>query len=105
MTLEQYLEKVKKFVDEPYGRQIRQQFRDCRGSSELAMLQSPNSDELGQITRALSVMTPSEKQNAADLSQSQLHQIAADSGTEPGLLAIFFNGYALEKIKQKDPKK
>jgi len=104
MTLEQYLQKVKKFADEPYGRQIRQQFCDCRGSSELAMLQSPSGDELDQIVRALAVMTPSEKQNAADLSQGQLQQIAANSGTEPGLLAIFFNGYALEKRKQKDPK-
>jgi hypothetical protein len=101
MTLEKYLQKIAKFADEPYGRQIRRQFRDCRGSSELAMLQSPSAGELDQIIRAVSIMTPSEKTDPANLTGGQLQQIAADAGAEPGLLAIFFNGYALELRKEK----
>jgi hypothetical protein len=101
ITLEQYLKKLSLFADDQYGRQFRKQFEDNRGSSELAMLQSPSSDELGQLERAVAIMTPAEKQDARILTDDQIHRIAADALIDSGLFAIFVNGYALECKKHK----
>ena len=96
MTLEEYLDKIAETVDNRYGKQIRSAFRDHRGSSELAMLKSPSADELAQLKKALAIMTENEKQNAANLSDDQIHSIAEDAHIEPALLAIFLNGYTLQ---------
>ena len=48
-TIEAYLEKLAAFADDEYGRQVRGQFEDVRGDSELAMLQTPSADELEQL--------------------------------------------------------
>jgi len=78
---------------------VREQFRDNEGSSELGMLASPTSGELEQLRRAVAIMTAEEKANADKLSDEQIHKIAADAKVEPGLLAIFLNGYALHHKK------
>ncbi len=99
--MELYLKKLSLFADDEYGRQFRRQFEDNRGSSELAMLQSPSRGELDQLEKAVAIMTPSERQNAADLTDDQVRKIADDAGIDPGIFAIFINGYVIERKKQK----
>ena len=67
-----------------------------RGSSELAMLQTPSGDELEQLKKATAIMTPTEKENAENLSNEQIMRIAADAKIDSGILAIFINGFVLE---------
>jgi hypothetical protein len=83
-------------VDDEFGHRVRQQFEDIRGSSELAMLQTPSSDELTQLKKAFAIMTPAEKQNAENLTDEQIQKIAADAEIDAGIFAIFINGYILE---------
>jgi hypothetical protein len=61
LTIEQYLEKIGRFVDEPFAKQLRKQFKDNRGSSELAVLQSPSREEYEQLCRLTAILTPQEK--------------------------------------------
>jgi hypothetical protein len=84
------------FADDDYGRQVRRQFADIRGSSELAMLQSPSGEELEQLKRAVAIMTPGEKLAARDLTDEQVRKIADDAGVDNALFAIFINGFILE---------
>jgi cell division protein ZapA (FtsZ GTPase activity inhibitor) len=95
ISIEEYLRKLAGSVDDSYGRQIRQRFRDIRGSSELAMLAAPSSEELEQLKKAVAIMTKEEKQNPCDLTDEQIQNIASDAGVDPGNLAIFINGYCL----------
>ena len=74
---------------------IRSQFKDIRGSSELAMLAAPSSEELEQLKRAVAIMTPSEKEKVDSLTDEQIQRIAADAEIAPANLAIFVNGFAL----------
>lgn len=74
---------------------IRTQFEDNDGSSELAMLAAPTRTELSELTKAVAIMTPDEKQSAEGLSDERIQQIAADAGVDPANFAIFINGYAL----------
>ena len=83
-------------MDDEYGRQVRRQFKDIRGSSELAMLQSPSAEELEQLKRAVAIMTPNERQAPQNLADEQIEKIAADAKIDTALFAIFINGYALE---------
>ena len=96
MTIEEYLQSLEPFVDDAYGRQIRQQFRTIDGKSELAMLSSPTRDEYEQLSRAVAIMTAAEKENAASLSDEQIQRIAEDAKVDKALLAIFLNGFALK---------
>jgi signal recognition particle GTPase len=59
------------------------------------MLAAPSAGELEQLKKAVAIMTPSEKQNADNLTDEQIHKIAADAGIDPANFAIFVNGYAL----------
>jgi molybdopterin/thiamine biosynthesis adenylyltransferase len=93
--VEQYLEKLARFAGSDYGNMIRSQFKDIRGSSELAMLAAPTEEELQQLKKAVAIMTSDEKKNAANLTDEQIQKIAADAKVNPGLFAIFLNGYAL----------
>jgi signal recognition particle GTPase len=86
---------VARFSDSEYGKMIRNQFKDIRGGSELAMLAAPSSEELEQLKRAVAIMTPSEKEKADSLNDEQIQRIAADAGIDPANLAIFINGFAL----------
>lgn len=90
------MQKLSAFVDDGYGRQFRSQFKDSKGSSELAMLAAPSSEEYEQLKRAVAIMTPDEKENAGSLSDQQILKIASDAGIDTGKFAIFINGFALE---------
>ncbi len=95
ISIEQYLKKVGRFSDSEYGRLIRSQFKDIKGSSELAMLAAPSTEELEQLKKAVAIMTPDEKQNADSLTDEQTQRIAADAQVDPANFAIFMNGYTL----------
>ena len=75
---------------------IRSQFKDIKGSSELAMLAAPTAEELEQLQKAVAIMTPSEKGTAENLTDEQIQRIAADAKVDPANLAIFINGFALQ---------
>jgi hypothetical protein len=96
LTIEEYLKSLEAFIDDAYGRQIRSQFQTIDGKSELAMLSSPSRDEYKQLSRAVAIMTPAEKENAASLSDEQIQRIADDAKMDKALLAIFINGFALK---------
>jgi len=74
---------------------IRNQFKDIKGGSELAMLAAPSTKELEQLKKAVAIMTSDEKKNAENLTDQQVRKIAADACADPANLAIFINGYAL----------
>ncbi len=95
ISIEQYLEKVGRFSDSEYGRLIRSQFKDIKGSSELAILAAPSAEELEQLRKAVAIMTLDEKQNADSLTDEQTQRIAADAQVDSANFAIFINGYAL----------
>jgi hypothetical protein len=83
------------FAGSEYGNMIRTQFKDIEGSSELAMLVAPSTEELEQLEKAVAIMTPGEKSEADKLTDEQIQRIAADAQIEAANLAIFINGYAL----------
>jgi hypothetical protein len=95
LTIKQYLDRVAQFAGHDYGKMFRGQFGDNDGSSELAMLVSPSRAELGELQRAVAIMTDQEKANAVDLTDDQVQRIAVDAQVDAGNLAIFINGYAL----------
>ena len=95
ISIERYLEIVSRFSGNEYGKLVRDQFRDIKGSSELGMLAAPTEEELGQLKKAVAIMTPDEKQNADSLTDEQIQRIAADAQVDPANFAIFINGYAL----------
>ena len=97
MTIEKYLKTLQRFVGDPYGRQVRNTFQGIDGRSELAVLQSPSRDEYDQLKRAVAIMTAAEKENADSLDEKQVKKIADDAGADPALIAIFLNGYALQR--------
>ncbi len=74
---------------------MRNRFSDNTGTSELAMLVAPTKEEVDQLNKAVAIMTAAEKENAAVLTDEQIHRIAADAGVDPANWAIFINGYAL----------
>jgi len=96
ISIDEYLEKLSSFVGDEYGRQFRSQFKDRRGSSELAMLAAPTREEYDQLEKAVAIMTLTEKKNVAKLSDQQVLKIANDAGIDAGIFAIFINGYSLE---------
>lgn len=59
------------------------------------MLVAPSIEELEQLKKAVAIMTPDEKTNAADLSDEQVQKIAGDARIDAANLAILINGYAL----------
>jgi hypothetical protein len=98
LKIEEYLQSLEAFIDDAYGRQIRSQFQTIDGKSELAMLSSPSRDEFQQLSRAVAIMTATEKTEAASLTDEQVERIAEDAKVDKALLSIFINGFAL-KIK------
>ena len=95
ISIEQYLEKISSFAGSEYGARVRTQFKDISGSSELAMLASPTTEELEELNRAVAIMTPNEKQHPENLTDEQIQRIASDAKIDPANLAIFINGYIL----------
>ena len=59
------------------------------------MLASPSSDEIGQLKKAVAIMTEAEIKNAEKLSDEQVKKIADDAKIDSAIFAIFINGYAL----------
>jgi len=101
LTIDEYLQHIGRFVDEPFGKQLRSRFADKQGHSELAVLQSPSREEYEQFVRLVSIMTLPEKADAGRLTDQQVQKLAADANIDPALAAIFLNGYALrQKEKQ-----
>ena len=82
---------------------IRSRFKDHKGGSELAMLAAPSKEELQQLKKAVSIMTPAEKENADSLTDEQIQRIAADAKVDPAILAIFINGFALHRKRVSCP--
>lgn len=99
ITIEEYLQKLSLMAGDPFGMQIREHFKDFRGSSELGMLAAPTKEELADLKKAVAIMTPSERAAAHELSDEQVAGIAKDASVGQGMLAIFINGYALERRK------
>jgi hypothetical protein len=99
LKIEEYLQSLEAFIDDAYGRQIRSQFQTIDGKSELAMLSSPSRDEFQQLSRAVAIMTATEKTEAASLTDEQVERIADDAKVDKAVLAIFFNGFALKTKK------
>ncbi len=95
ISINEYLEEVARFCDNQYGSTVRSRFEDVQGTSELAMLVVPTSEELVQLRRAVAIMTPREKQGADQLSDEQIERIAADARVDLANFTIFMNGYAL----------
>ena len=61
------------------------------------MLHSPTAAELEQLKKAIAIMTPVEKLRAQDLTDEQIQKIATDAKIDPATLAIFINGYKLNR--------
>lgn len=101
MTLDEYLKSLERFVDDAYGRRMRSQFQAADGKSELAMLATPTRDELEQCRRLAAIMTADEKADAERLSDEQVARLADEAGVDKAIAAIFVNGYAIQKIKDK----
>jgi hypothetical protein len=99
MTIDQYLTKLAAMAGDPFGMQIREHFKDLRGTSELGMLAAPTNEEIEGLRKAVAIMTPTEKAGAHELSDAQVAAIAADARIEQAMLAIFVNGYAIERRK------
>ena len=95
MSIEQYLVKVARFSGNEFGKLIRSQFKDNKGTSELGILAAPTHEELEQLKKAVAIMTPHEKQNADSLTDEQIQKLATDAQIDPADLAIFINGYSL----------
>jgi signal recognition particle GTPase len=95
ISLEDYLGRLARFAGSDYGNVIRRTFRDIRGSSELAMLAAPTSEELDQLSKGVAIMTKEEKASTDRLTDEQIQRIAADAGIDVGTFAIFINGYVL----------
>lgn len=103
ITIEKYLQKLAAMAGDPFGRQVREHFKDFRGTSELGMLASPSLDELDALRKAVAVMTPAEKTGAHELTDAQVALIAQDARIDPAIFAVFINGYAIElrKVSQR----
>ena len=95
ISIEEYLEEVARFCQDEYGSRFRSQFEDTRGTSELAMLVVPTTEELQELRKAVAIMTPTERRNADRLSDEQMACVAQDAKIDPANFAIFINGYAL----------
>ncbi len=95
ISIDDYIQKLAHFAGSDYGKLVRSQFQDNEGNSELAMLVAPSIEELEQLKKAVAIMTPSEKETAANLTDEQVQKIASDAQVDPANLAIFINGYTL----------
>ena len=82
VNLEAYLEQVGQCRNQRFGRRYRDQFRDTRGSAELAMLAAPNEREYDEFRRAVAAMTTQERAAPEHLGDTEIAEIA--------------NGYILE---------
>ncbi len=97
VDIEGYLEYVGQFCESRYGLQFRSQFRDKRGTAELAMLASPTKEEYEQLKRAVAIMTDQEKKDPENMTEQQIKDIADTIGADCGNVTIFINGFVLAR--------
>jgi hypothetical protein len=98
-NIEDYLEYVGTFRNSAFGQRYRHQFRDVRGTAELAMLASPSEQEYRDFCQAVTVMTAAEKNHPELLGDEQIREIAERAHVDCGNVGIFINGYVLAKKK------
>lgn len=98
-TIEEYLEIVGRCRQDAFGKRYRSQFRDRRGTAELAMLAAPSEEEYEDFRRAVETMTENEKTNVEQLDDEQIRRIAQRCGADAANVSIFINGYVLAKRK------
>lgn len=98
-NLNEYLEYVGTFVNSTFGQRYRQQFRDARGTAELALLASPSEAEYRDLQSAVAVMTEDQKNHPEDLTDEQIQEIAKQAQADCGTVGIFINGYVLARKK------
>ena len=94
-SIEEYLAQVGRGRGDAFGKRYRQQFRDMKGTSELAMLAAPSEEEYEDFRRLVSDMTEQEKQHIELLNEEQIQDIAKRSGASVGNATIFINGYII----------
>jgi signal recognition particle GTPase len=99
-SIEEYLEYVGRGRGSAFGRRYRSQFRDMRGTAELAMLAAPSEEEYADFSRAISVMTDEEKTHPENLSDDEIREIAQRCGAASGNISIFVNGYVLARKQE-----
>ncbi len=97
--IEEYLQYVGRFRRSQFGKQFRSQFRDSRGTAELAMLAAPSEEEYEDFRRAVAAMTAQQKQCPEKLTDEQIGAIAQRSKADRGNVSIFVNGYVLARKK------
>ncbi len=103
LTIESYLEEIGRFRQSSFGLRFRQQFRDTRGTAELAMLKAPNESEYRSFCEVVRVMADSEKSKPELLDDNDISDIAARALVDRGIAAILINGFVLaRKDGQKD---
>jgi hypothetical protein len=100
LSIEDYLAHVGSCRGQSFGRRFRHQFRDSRGTAELAMLACPTDEEYAGFCRLVAVMSSREKEEPELLTDVQIRELAATAGSDPGAAAIFVNGYVLSRKKQ-----
>ena len=96
-SIEEYLEYVGRGRGDAFGRRYRSQFRDTRGTAELAMLAAPTEAEYKDFSRAVAAMSAEEKAHPENLSDEEIRAMAARCGAEAGNVSIFVNGYVLSR--------
>ena len=98
-NIEAYLEYVGQQRNSKFGERFRSQFRDRRGTAELAMLAAPSETEYEDFCRAVAVMTATEKDDVAGLNDEEIRAIAQRGQADVGNVSIFVNGYVLAQKK------
>lgn len=101
-NIEEYLAFVGQQRNSSFGQRFRRQFRDTRGTAELAMLAAPSQQEFDDFSRAVEVMTACEKKHPDLLDDQQLRDIAQRAQADVANVSIFINGYVLEMKKTKN---
>ena len=100
-SIEEYLEYVGRGRGDAFGKRYRNQFRDRRGTAELAMLASPNEEEFEDFRRVVEGMTEDEKANVELLGDEQIRELAQRAKADTANVNIFINGYVLAQKKMK----
>ncbi len=103
LTIESYLEEIGRFRQSSFGLRFRQQFRDIRGTAELAMLKAPSQEEYEQLCKVAAVMAPSEKSEPELLDDNDISNIAARAQVDRGMAAILINGFVLARKRKSQP--
>jgi hypothetical protein len=97
--INEYLNYVGRFCRSRFGKQFRSQFRDTKGTAELAMLAAPSDAEYEDFRRAVAAMTQEQKAHPEKLGDMQIKDIATKAQADCGNIGIFINGFILARKK------